>query len=174
MMLRAAAIAILFLGLAGCGFEPMYGGSSGAALQNELGSIDIAPIPERTGQILWQNLAEQTGGGRGTEYSLEVTLKQTDTGSGFRADEATTRINVMLTAQYQLRRLGDDKVILQDQSKAFAAYDVVESEFATLTTRQDTLRGLAEELSRRITGRLASFFRNEEDSASDEDRSTGD
>lgn len=152
----------------------MYGGGGGAALQSELSGIDIVPIPERTGQILQQNLAAQLGGGHGTDYRLEVTLEQTDTGSGFRADEATTRINVTLTAKYELRRLSDDAILLNTQTKAFAAYDVVESEFATLTTRQDTLRGLAEELSRRITARLVGFFRNHEDSAADEGTPAGD
>jgi hypothetical protein len=65
-------------------------------------------------------------------------------------------------------------VLLTEQARAFSAYDVVESEFATLTTRQDTLRGLAEELSRRISGRLAGYFRNQEDSAPDESAATGD
>jgi LPS-assembly lipoprotein len=123
---------------------------------------------------LQQNLSDQLGGGTGTDYRLEVALEQADTGSGFRADEATTRINIMLTAKYTLRRLSDDTVLLTEQARAFSAYDVVESEFATLTTRQDTLRGLAEELSRRISGRLAGYFRNQEDSAPDESAATGD
>jgi LPS-assembly lipoprotein len=173
-MIRSAAIAILLFSLAACGFQPMYGGAGGADLQADLSGIDIAPIPDRTGQTLQQNLAEQLGGGQGTDYRLEIQLAQTDTGSGFRADEATTRINIMLAAKYQLRRLSDDKIILQDETKAFSAYDVVESQFATLTTRQDTLRGLAEELSRRIAVRLASFFRNQEDSAPDEGTPAGD
>lgn len=173
-MIRRAAIALLLLALAGCGFEPMYGGGSGTVLQADLSGIDVAPIPDRTGQTLQQNLSDQLGGGNGTDYRLEVTLAQTDTGSGFRADEATTRINIMLTASYKLRRLSDDAILLDGQAKAFSAYDVVESEFATLTTRQDTLRGLAEELSRRISTRLASYFRNQEDSAPHEAAPAGD
>jgi LPS-assembly lipoprotein len=173
-MIRRAAIAVLLLTLAGCGFQPMYGGSDGSALQADLSGIDIAPIADRTGQILQQNLSDQLGGGNGTDYRLEVALEQTDTGSCFRADEDTTRIIIMLTAKYTLRRLSDDTVLLDERARAFSAYDVVESEFATLTTRQDTLRGLAEELSRRISARLAGYFRNQEGSAPDESAATGD
>lgn len=173
-MIRAAVIAALIVTLAACGFEPMYGGSGGAALQQRLSGIDVAPIPERTGQILQQNLTDQLGGGNGAAYRLDVDLEQTDTGSGFRADEATTRINIMLKAKYRLRRLSDDRVLLETETRAFSAYDVVESEFATLTTRQDTLRGLAEELSRRISARLAGYFRNQEDSTPNEGAATGD
>src|SRR3546814_3682962 len=99
-MIRPTAIAVLLLALAGCGFQPMYGGSGGAALQAGLSGIDVAPIADRTGQILQQNLSDQLGGGTGTDYRLEVALDQTDTGSGFRADEAKTRIHIMLAAKY--------------------------------------------------------------------------
>lgn len=175
-MLRPIATAALLCLLAGCGFQPLYGGAGGRALQSDLAAISVAPITrnsgQRTGQILRQSLLDQMGQNE-PQYKLEVTLDQTDAGSGFRADEATTRINITLTAHYQLRRLSDNKVILSDDTSSFSAYDVVESEFATLTARQDTLRGLAEQLSRRISSRLVAYFRKAAEDKADETAAKG-
>lgn len=160
MVARFALSALLLL-LAGCGFSPLYGGAGGTALQADLAGISVSPIPERSGQILRQSLLDQMGQDD-PKYRLDIKLEQTDVGSGFRADEATTRINITLLAKYELHRISDGKLILSDETSAFSAYDVVTSEYATLTARQDTLRDLAERLSRRITTRLLAHFREAE------------
>ena len=157
-MIHRLALTALLLLLAGCGFSPLYGGAGGTALQANLAGISVSPIPERSGQILRQSLLDRMGQSD-PQYRLDIKLEQTDAGSGFRADEATTRINITLLARYELHRISDGKLILSDETSAFSAYDVVESEYATLTARQDTLHDLAELLSQRITARLVAHFR---------------
>jgi len=164
--MRLGLALLAFLALAGCGFQPMYGGFQGAALKGQLANIGIDPIPDRVGQILRQNLLEEMGGnGKASDYTLRVTLNTKAEGSGFRADEASTRTNLTLTAQYKLVRVSDDHVMFDDEAVVFAAYDVVESDFATLTARQDTERGLAEQAARLIGTRLAAYFRTEKQQA---------
>src|SRR4029453_17524488 len=69
----AALIASLIAGLsalalAGCGFQPLYGGTTagGARLADVMKGIDITPIPGRVGQKLRNELIfASTGGGAG-------------------------------------------------------------------------------------------------------------
>ena len=52
--------------LSGCGFQPLYGGSTvgGAKLKEVMASVDVVPIPGRVGQKLRNELIfENTGGG---------------------------------------------------------------------------------------------------------------
>ena len=66
-MRRLARRSVLLgtLGLAGCGFEPVYMPSAGdtpGVAQRELAAIDVAIIPDRPGQLLRQALQQRLGG----------------------------------------------------------------------------------------------------------------
>jgi LPS-assembly lipoprotein len=85
----AALIASLFAGLialalAGCGFQPLYGGTTagGARLAEVMKGVDITPIPGRVGQKLRNELIfASTGGGVAgpTRYRLNITIKESVT-----------------------------------------------------------------------------------------------
>src|SRR3989337_3733984 len=68
----SALIAALFAGLAalalaGCGFQPLYGGTTagGAKLAEVMAAVETTPIPGRVGQKLRNELIfTNTGGGR--------------------------------------------------------------------------------------------------------------
>src|SRR5262245_1651587 len=85
----AALIASLLAGLSalalvGCGFQPLYGGTTarGARLAEVMKGVDITPIPGRVGQKLRNELIfASTGGGVGgpTRYRLNITIKESVT-----------------------------------------------------------------------------------------------
>ena len=85
----AALIALLFAGLsalalAGCGFQPLYGGTTagGARLAEVMKGVDITPIPGRVGQKLRNELIfTNTGGGIAgpARYRLDITVKESVT-----------------------------------------------------------------------------------------------
>lgn len=154
-------LAVIFLILGACGFHPMYGGSDGRALRQNLDNITVAPIPDRLGQLVRNSLLDQmTGnGGADAQYRLSVFLNLEEEGVGFRQDEAITRTNVMLTADYRVVRLADKQVALAGKARVFGAYDVVESDFSTLVARRDIKRNLAERVATQIHTRLAAHFR---------------
>ena len=69
------------LALAGCGFQPLYGGSTagGAKLAEVMKGVDITPIPGRVGQRLRNELIfANTGGGNAgpTRYRLDIAVKE--------------------------------------------------------------------------------------------------
>jgi len=75
----AAFAAMAGLGLAGCGFQPLYGSNtttaSGARLSEAMASIDVQPIPGRVGQKLRNELIfSNTGGGYAPEYRYQLRI----------------------------------------------------------------------------------------------------
>ena len=65
----SAIIAALFAGLAalalaGCGFQPLYGGTTagGAKLSEVMATVDITPIPGRSGAITWTPSSASSSG----------------------------------------------------------------------------------------------------------------
>jgi LPS-assembly lipoprotein len=63
------AIAVLIgavgFGLAGCGFQPLYGGTTanGTKLSEVMAAVDVQPIPGRVGQKLRNELIFANTGG---------------------------------------------------------------------------------------------------------------
>ena len=51
-MIRAFGLAAL-LALGGCGLQPMYAGGSSGAVASSLSAIQVAPIPERAGWLVY-------------------------------------------------------------------------------------------------------------------------
>ena len=84
-----ALIAALFAGLAasalaGCGFQPLYGGTTagGARLAEVMKGVDVTPIPGRVGQKLRNELIFATTGGgipAPTRYKLDIVIKESVT-----------------------------------------------------------------------------------------------
>src|SRR6266508_730220 len=88
MSWRSLAIAALIgaasSGLAGCGFQPLYGGTTvgGARLAQVMAGVEINPIPGRVGQKLRNELIfTTTGGGYAppSQYTLDIAIKESVT-----------------------------------------------------------------------------------------------
>ncbi|MFC3053641.1 LPS assembly lipoprotein LptE [Kordiimonas pumila] len=153
------ALFISCLLLAACGFKPLYeaGGSSGA-MQAELEAVSVGPIPDRLGQIMRNQLLERLNVAGVEKYRLDIVLEQTSEGYGVRPDAATTEELITLKAYVQLVSLKDDSILFEDTLRARTSFDIVLSDYATVTQREDSARRLALELAERIHRRLALYF----------------
>ena len=168
-------VTALSLLLAACGFQPMYGArDDNTSVAAELSSVGIERInvvseqsagPEaewrsRLGQQLENDLASRfyRGGVQAVRYRLDMDLTKTREGFGFRPDEAVTRVGLRLEAQYRLVDVVAERVILQDRVQAYNSFEVVQSDFATLSAEEDMEERLVKDLGQRITGRLGQFF----------------
>lgn len=171
-MRRRAAIHVvtllLALGVAACGFEPMYGArSAGGSVAADLSAVELAPINDaegtayRLGQMMSNALSERLYGAgvAAPRYRLELMLDREIEGFGFRPDEAVTRYGMRLTAKYRLRDVLDDRVVLEETARAYNSYDVVQSDFATLMAERNMEERLSQDLSERIASRLSLYFR---------------
>lgn len=150
---------ISLLTLAACGFKPLYeAGGSSAGMQAELAAIDVAPIRDRIGQIMRNRLLDRLNASATQKYQLSVVLTQSTEGYGVRPDTATTQEQLTLFASVKLVALADDAVLFDEEMRARTSYDLVLSDFATLTQREDSARRLVLELAERIHRRLALQF----------------
>ncbi|MCK0070180.1 LPS assembly lipoprotein LptE [Kordiimonas laminariae] len=158
-MMRLIAVFSLFL-LTACGFKPLYevGGSS-AALQAQFSQIEVAPIPDRLGQVMRNRLLDRLNSS-GNKYRLEVVLEQSSEQYGTRPDTAKTQEQLTMFANVKLISFegAEPKVVIEERMRARTSFDVVQSDFAAVAQREDSAERLALEMAERIQRRLALYF----------------
>lgn len=154
-----AFVVILSLMLAACGFQPLYeAGGSSAEMQARLASVEVGPIADRLGQIMRNRLVSRLNAGTRPEYRLDVVLTQSSETFGVRPDTATTQEQLTLVADVRLLKFGEEDPVIEQSLRARSSFDVVLSDFATVSQREDTAERLALELAERIHRRLALHF----------------
>ncbi len=155
---RGATIA-LALCLGACGFEPLYGPQSdGRSIIDITRAIDVAPIPDRLGQVVRNHLRQgltPRGAPRAPRYRLVVTLRTTEEGLAFERDDSVTRYNVILSASYDLTDIKSGRHVSRGIVRSITAYNVVQSDYATISAAQDARLRLAREVSTEIQTRLS-------------------
>lgn len=154
---------LLFLtvSVTACGFSPVYKADRGVV--PGLASIEIAAIEDRLGQQMRGYLIDRMGVSGNNVYRLNVRLRKQHEGFGIRADAAATQEQVTLWADFDLVRLSDDKKILSDTLRARSSFDLVLSDFASLSQREDTERRLAFELADQLQAALSSWLYKQSD-----------
>ena len=157
------AIVLSSLLLAGCGFEPVYTSRStdGSDISETLASVSVIPISGRLGRDVRNELISRLKGrikDIPTVYELSVRLATSEQGVTVEEDDAINRYNLRLTANYSLKDLRTDSEVFKGRAKIFGAYDVVASQFATLTARRNVEQRAAREAARDIEAKLSVFF----------------
>ena len=156
--------AFALLALSACGFSPLYGGARGQGASAALETVQVANIPDRTGQVLRQELEQQihTNGAPTTElYTLAVSYKVIQTGEGIQADSSTTRNRFNAIATWKLTPIGNPGVTLTSgNATAMDALNVIDQQYFASNLEADTVQGqLAQQISAQITAQLAAWFR---------------
>jgi LPS-assembly lipoprotein len=163
---------ILFglLALSACGFQPLYGqrGVSGGSVVEEFAHVRIAPIADRAGQMLYNELRDRLnpqGKPATPRYLLAITLVETRQELAYRGDETATRANMDLVATYVLRHAvtegdeGEDQVVAHGEARITTSYDILDSQFATLVSIDDAraraVRALSDDLQARLATALS-------------------
>lgn len=163
---RSARIALLAATcslLAGC-LRPMYGelAAGGPALQSELQSIAIEPIPDRIGHYLGDDLIvalNGTGSHPSPRYRLFVALNEgvqtplIDTVSG-RASAATLVVN----ADYRLVTYESNLLVKSGRAFVIKSYDRTSERFSNIRAARDAEIQNAKQLADQIQLQLASFL----------------
>lgn len=161
-VLRALALVASLGVLAACGFKPLYGERMDSpAINDSLGTILVAPIPNRLGQLVRNAVLERIaplGAPDAPAYRLEIKVDVEKTNVGIRQDESVTRITYRLNAEYRLRDFATEDTLVTGKAWSTTAYDVVRSDFATLVAEEDAQERLAEEVAEEIRTRLALYF----------------
>ena len=152
------------LALAACGFTPLYGQSGDSTVAQKLGTVSVANIPERTGQML--RLALQTdlytaGPPTSEAYTLTVTYNIGQSATGIEQDSASTRTRFNASAVYTLAPIGDPAhPVLGGQVTTQDALNVIDQQYFASTLETSTVeQQVTNQLAAAITSRLAAYFK---------------
>jgi LPS-assembly lipoprotein len=153
------------LGLAGCGFQPLYGGTTagGQRLSEVMAGVEITPIPGRVGQKLRNELIfTNTGGGVGapSRYRLEIAIKESVVDQLVQITGDATGQVYQLDATFQLIDPNNGKVLLQGKAISRAPYNRFQEIFANVRARYDAENRAARTVSESIKTQVAAFLTN--------------
>lgn len=152
------------LALSGCGFQPLYGGTTagGQRLSEVMAGVDVVPIPGRVGQKLRNELIfTNTGGGAGapSRYRLEIAIKESVTDQLVQITGDATGQVYQLDATFQLID-PNGKVLLQGKAISRAPYNRFQEIFANVRARYDAENRAARTVSESIKTQVAAFLTN--------------
>jgi LPS-assembly lipoprotein len=160
--LKLFPLLLLFGGLSGCGFSPLYGGAADVA--QPLDQVAVANIPERNGQLLrlaLQDHLQAAGAPTQQRYILNVSYSVAQQGIGEQADSSGTRTRFIANATWTLAPIGNPGTPLTvGQASTEDALNVVDQQYFAVTLENNTIDArLADELSGQITNELAAYFK---------------
>ena len=151
------------LALAGCGFQPLYGGTTagGARLSEVMAGVEITPIPGRVGQKLRNELIfANTGGGNAaqTRFRLDIAVKESITDQLVQITGDATGQVYQLDAAFKLVDVSRNTVIFQGKAISRAPYDRFQEVFANVRARYDAENRAARTVSESIKTQVAAYL----------------
>jgi LPS-assembly lipoprotein len=143
--------------LSGCGFRPLYGGSSDSSFirDNPLKGVSISLIEDREGQILRNFLIDRFQPDGTDRYILTTELDVSEQDLGVAFDATTTRSRVVVTAGFVLSYEGGS---YRFTSRSAGSYSTVLSDYGTLVARQDATERSLREIADEAKVRLVAFL----------------
>jgi LPS-assembly lipoprotein len=164
-LLPAVLAGSIALALAGCGIQPMYGGTTagGAKLAEVMSAVDVTPIPGRVGQRVRNELIfEDTGGGNAplSRYRLDIVVAESVTNQLVQITGNSTGQVYQLTASFKLVNLKDNKVMYQGAAISRAPYSRFQEIFANVRARYDAENRAARTVAESIKTQVATFLAN--------------
>lgn len=136
----------LSLFLASCGFTPMYGDKSRAALE---GGVQVEAPRDAAGLEFKHHLEDHLnpqGVPLKPRYRLEVEATYQPSAIGVARDGTVSRFNVIIDSTYTFTRLSDGKIIDRGAVKHVSSFNNPANQyFSTYVSEKDAIRrGLAE------------------------------
>ena len=156
---RGAVLALPLI--ASCGFQPLYAERGDVAAADQLAAVRIEPLPDRSGQVLYNALRDglnPLGRPASPDYVLRIRLEETSEELALRTDETATRVNLTLTASFALVPIESKEPVFEGVSRTTTAYNVLASPYATLTSSEDARSRALDDLAREIRQRLVIFL----------------
>lgn len=166
MLSRRCALAgsslVVALALQGCGFTAIY--ARGTQASDLLSQIEVAPIAERSGQILRSHLIDmfdpRSGSAAGRPYVLQVRVSESPQVLALRRDDVISRGGYWASANFRIiDRAG--RQIMSGGAGFSGDFEISDSERATAMAREGTrdrlMQLLAEEIRMQIATQLPSL-----------------
>lgn len=161
-LLAAAGAGLMSLGLAGCGFHPLYAAHDGSGLDTSLASVQVDQVHDRLGQILTNQLRDgfnPTSSGIPARYRLSVSLTKQEYDQAVRSDGTASHTTVRVIANYVLRSLADGKSALSGSVRSDNGLDVLDNQYANTIGEQSEEIRAVRDIGDQIHERVAIYLR---------------
>jgi len=126
------------LGLAGCGFAPVY--QDAAALRGQFGFETEASV---LGFALGNRLAERLGEAASPRFVIKASVTASERAAAITEAGDTARFNVIGFADWSVVEVATGQQVMTGRSDAFTSYATTGSTIATQTTQDDARKRLA-------------------------------
>lgn len=156
-MAVTATLAAATVGLAGCGFQPLYGDH---AVTADLSKVDVVAPQGRAGFLLRQHLEDELARNRDVPaaYRMDLVVHETRVPRGVRIDNVATRYEFTLWASYTLTTVASGQVAKRGAVHAELTYDSADQPYQAVAAEQDAEDRAAQEVARRIQLELATWL----------------
>lgn len=161
---RVVLSAVMAAPVAGCGFRPLYGiDADQAGVHSRLAEVEVALIPERSGQLLRQALQtrlERGGPSVAKRFGLAVQLALAFEPIAIQPDNSSSRVRVVGSASWALTAQdGQRRTIASGTARETDGYNIINQQFfAAELTNAVVQKRLVERLAEQITTQLALHF----------------
>ena len=157
---------IFCVSLSCCGWKSVYYQSDAQEGNDKTASVQINPVPNESGRILTQKLADilnPKAEDIEKKYVLKTQLTESlNTDQGIIGDNTTTRATMRITARFQLVEKKTEKVLLNESTFAVSSYNILWMPYPTITAQEATRKRLIEVVAEQIGMRIAVFFNKDE------------
>ncbi|MEM8800626.1 MAG: LPS assembly lipoprotein LptE [Pseudomonadota bacterium] len=148
-----------------CGFQPIYAeatpGSASSDVPSALANVEVLPIPERAGQLVYNRLTDRLTASSGeSAYQLTVAIDEKYEGFGFEDDASITRQRQTMTAIFRLIDAKSGAIVFDDRLSTDVTIDVIQNDYANLVAEQRASERNAKRIADLIMQRLALVFLN--------------
>tara|TARA_Y100000588_G_C13643837_1_gene664927 strand:- start:68 stop:595 length:528 start_codon:yes stop_codon:yes gene_type:complete len=147
--------------VSGCGFTPIYKNNADYSIQEQLNVITIDPISGLPGLHLRNHLISRIHPKGTTDsplYKLSVQLTSSVEPLLIQLDNTATRKNIKIVAKFLLTDLSQNNVIFGNSVSSVGSFNVVESDFATITAEKNTMKRVSKEIANKIFDSLVIYF----------------
>jgi LPS-assembly lipoprotein len=152
---------LIVLLLSGCGFKSLYSTHGKFDSLTELSAIKISLIPERSGQQIRNELLDLLtphGAPQHPHYILNVTVSETKNAFAVKKNAFATRADLRLTGNFNLLSSDGRKSLTSGKIFVISSYDIISSDFATLSAEKNARERCILQLSEDIRSQLAVYF----------------
>lgn len=140
---------ITLMGLAGCGFAPIYGGDQGLR-----GLVAYETDESVAGFRLRERLEDRLGRSPAPRYTLTTTVSSSQRSAAITSDGDTSRFNLIGQATWSLQDVTTGQLIDRGEVEGFTSYSATGSTIATQATRDDAEARLSVILADLIVSRV--------------------
>ena len=159
---RFIFVILLAMGLAACGYKPLYGtASDGRGVVASLSTIAIQEADSRAGQLVRNNLlSSMRPAGMAKEDLFSLSLKPEIIQSSLvdQSRPGIQRKRLRLIVSYQLTELASGNEVHSGKTFSSVSYDIVHEPVADLQAESNALNRAAQEVGTDIHTRLAAFL----------------